>query len=552
MPTSGVATPYFNGRNLFYLFSIMLTFVSITIHRNFSDMTFVYSLFDQKRLIYNIIAVLLYAFIIACTAAVDTVESADDHYQNPVLAGDYPDPSIIRVGEDYYMTHSSFEYYPGLLIWHSTDLVNWKRVCHALHTNVGSVYAPDLVRHKDTYYIYFPAGGTNWVVTAASPEGPWSGPVDLHLPGFIDPGHVVGEDGTRYLYLSKGYIVRLSADGLSTSGEPMIGYQGWQYPKEWSTECYCLESPKSTVRNNYYYQVVAEGGTAGPATSHMVVAARSKSPLGPFENSPYNPIVHTTSREERWWSQGHGTLVDDVEGNWWILYHAYEKGYHTLGRQSLMLPIEWTDDQWFRVPEGVHSGDRVKKPAGKTSVNGTSLSDDFSGADPGLQWQFFRHYAPERIALNNGRLFLQAQGKSFEESAPLLIIPSDHRYEAMVEYTIDPGVTAGMCMFYDEQANARIAVDTAQFTVFNQKNAKIRERNKVGNHGYLRVLNDEHEVSFYFSADGKEWTRLERTLEMSGFHHNVFGKFLSLRVGLYAFGEGNATFDNFIYHVNPQ
>ena len=120
--------------------------------------------------------------------------AAGDYYENPVLGGDYPDPSILKVGEDYYMTHSSFEYIPGLLVWHSTDLVSWKRVCHALSTYVGSVWAPDLIRHGELFYIYFPAGGTNWVVMAENPSGPWYEPVDLELPGFIDPGHAVGKD----------------------------------------------------------------------------------------------------------------------------------------------------------------------------------------------------------------------------------------------------------------------------------------------------------------------------------------------------------------------
>lgn len=474
-------------------------------------------------------------------------ESKSDSFLNPVLGGDYPDPSVVRVGEDFYMTHSSFEYYPGLLVWHSTDLLNWKRLSHALTEYVGSVWAPDLILHDDVYYIYFPAGGTNWVVTAESPEGPWSDPVDLKLSGFIDPGHVVGEDGARYLYLSKGYIIQLTDDGLATVGEPQEGYKGWEFPKEWSTECFCLESPKSTIRNGYYYQIVAEGGTAGPATSHMVVAGRAESPLGPFENSPYNPVVHTESRAERWWSQGHGTLVDDTAGNWWIMYHGYEKGYHTLGRQTLMLPIEWTEDEWPRVPERVNSGEEIMKPAGEPSEDGRGLSDDFSGEELGLQWQFFKDYDPSRVELRDGALYLSAQGNSFQESSPLLINASDQKYEVIVEYTIEEGVTAGLAAFYDENANARIAVNKDRFTVYNQKAAKIREPNKLGDRGFLRILNEEHEVSFYFSPDGKEWTRVERTLEMSGFHHNVFGQFLSLRVGLYAFGEGKVRFDDFIY-----
>ena len=467
-------------------------------------------------------------------------------FQNPVLGGDYPDPSVVRVGKDYYMTHSSFTYYPGLMVWHSTDLINWKRVSVALTKNIGSVWAPDLVKHKDKYYIYFPAGGTNWVVTASSPKGPWSEPIDLKLAGFIDPGHAVGADGTRYLFLSKGYVVQLGEDGLSKVGEPKFTYEGWKFPKTWSTECFCLESPKVTVKDGYFYQTVAEGGTAGPATSHLIVSARSKSPFGPWENSPYNPIVHTESRAEHWWSQGHGTLVDDVNGNYWIMYHGYEKGFHSLGRQTLMLPIEWTKDGWFRVPKNVKSEIAIKKPTGIASKSGIGLSDDFSNG-LGLQWQFAKLYKPERIELKDGKLNFTADGDSFANSSPLLVNASDRRYEVIVEYTIEKDVTAGLTLFYNETANARISVDQDNFTVFVQKSAKIREKNLFGNHGFLRILNDENEVSFYFSKNGKDWNRVERTIDATGYNHNVFGEFLSLRAGVFAFGTGKAMFDNFIY-----
>ena len=94
------------------------------------------------------------------------------NYHNPILGGDYPDPTILRDGNDYYMTHSSFEYLPGLLVWHSTDLINWKRISHALNKYLGPIWAPDLIKYEDKYYIYFPAGRKIWVVTAKSPYGP--------------------------------------------------------------------------------------------------------------------------------------------------------------------------------------------------------------------------------------------------------------------------------------------------------------------------------------------------------------------------------------------
>lgn len=470
-----------------------------------------------------------------------------EYFQNPLLGGDYPDPSILRVGNDYYMTHSSFEYYPGLIIWHSTDLIHWKRITHALKTYVGSVWAPDLVKYGDTYYIYFPARRKIWVVTAKSPEGPWSEPIDTQIQGYIDPGHFADNEGNRYLYLSGGSTVKLKENGLSADGAPIHNYDGWQFPKEWSTECFCLEAPKSTIKNGYFYQTVAEGGTAGPATAHMVVSARSKTPFGPWENSPYNPIVHTKDRSERWWCQGHGTLVEDIQGQWWIVYHAYEKHFQTLGRQTLLLPIEWTEDNWFRVPKGVQNTDKLPLPANKRYMGNTSLSDDFSDNKLGLQWQFFKKYDANRFELKNGQLILQAKGNSFVNSSPLLVNSADRKYEFQVEFTIDGDATCGLCLFYNEQGNMSISVDTKQFTVFNQGASKIRMKNEIGNHGFLRILNDENEISFYYSTDGVSWEKLERTIDATGFNHNIFGGFMSLRAGLFAFGEGKIIFDNFIY-----
>jgi beta-xylosidase len=143
-------------------------------------------------------------------------------------------------------------------------------------------------------------------------------------------------------------MVRLADDGLSVVGTMKKVYDGWKYPEEWIVESFSQEGPKILKRGDYYYMVLAEGGTAGPPTGHMIVAARSRTMEGPWENSPYNPIVRTRSASERWWSKGHGTLVEGPRGEWYLVYHAYENGFHTLGRQTLLDPVEWTSDGWFR------------------------------------------------------------------------------------------------------------------------------------------------------------------------------------------------------------
>lgn len=323
-----------------------------------------------------------------------TVQAYSQEYPKVVLSGDYPDPSVMRDGEDYYMTHSPFYYAPGFLIWHSRDLMNWEPVCRVMPEYEGSAMAPDLLKYKGKYYIYYPAKGTNWVIWANDIKGPWSKPIDLKVSG-IDPGHIADQEGNRYLYVDKGEVIRLTDDGLATIGQKQKVYEGWRYPNHWETECMCLESPKLNYHNGYYYLTSAQGGTAGPATSHMAVAARSKSVTGPWENSPYNPVVHTYSAHDNWWSKGHGTLIDDVNGNWWIVYHAYAKGYHTLGRSTLIEPIEWTADGWYRTKS---TATPIKTDP--SIKHGLSLSDDFEGPEPGLQWTFWKEYALSRSPRN--------------------------------------------------------------------------------------------------------------------------------------------------------
>ncbi len=254
-------------------------------------------------------------------------------YRNPIIAGDHPDPSILKDGENYYMTFSSFDSYPGLVIWHSKDLVNWKPITPTLFKNVGSVWAPELVKHNNRYFIYFPGRTgnyrSNYVIYSDSIAGKWSDPIDLKI-SLIDPGHAVGDDGKRYLFLSGGYYIHLSDDGLSTIGEVTKVYDGWKYPDEWIVESFSQEGPKITKHGKYFYMILAQGGTAGPPTGHMIICARSKSIHGPWENSPYNPIARTKSSEEYWWSKGHGTLVEGPNDRWYIVYHAYEKNFHTL------------------------------------------------------------------------------------------------------------------------------------------------------------------------------------------------------------------------------
>jgi beta-xylosidase len=486
------------------------------------------------------------AFLLKAQYQTSVNEKGAGFYTNPIFAGDYPDPSLLIEGDTYYMVHSSFEYYPGLLIWKSKDLINWTPITNALHKYVGSVWAPDLVKYKNKYYIYFPANNKNYVISADSINGKWSDPIDLKVDG-IDPGHVTDADGKHYLYFSHGGYVQLSDDGLSVADDVKYVYSGWKIPREWSIECFCMESPKLVKHDDYYYLTVAEGGTAGPATSHMIISARSKSPLGPWENSPYNPIERTKDNSEKWWSKGHATLFEDTKGDWWIIYHAYENGHYNMGRQTLMQPVEWTKDGWFKTPAGIKSDRPIKRPLLNDSKTNFSLSDDFSAKTLKPQWKFFGEYDTSRFHLTDRSLIVKAKGNSIGNCSPLLCIPSHHSYIADVEISIEGKAIGGLVLFYNNVASSGILADNENVLANLRGWQFPTEKNVINNHVFLRINNTNNTVDMFYSLDGTKWLKIENSLEVSAMHHNVLGGFLSLRIGLCAMGDGVVRFKNFKY-----
>lgn len=477
-------------------------------------------------------------------------------FLNPIMAGDHPDPSILKDGADYYMTFSSFDAYPGLVIWRSRDLVNWAPVGPALRTNVGSVWAPELVRHAGRYFIYFaakhPDRNACWVIAADRIEGPWSEPRELGLARYIDPGHAVEADGSRWLFLSGGDRVRLSEDGLSLAGQPEHVYDPWRYPPDWEAESFSPEGPKVFWRGGYAYLVTAVGGTAGPPTGHMVIAARARSLAGPWENHPDNPLVRTGSVSERWWSRGHATLVQGPAGDWWAVCHGYENGFYTLGRQALLTPVTWRADGWFDIGGGDLSRPLAKPKGGVGGPHGLALSDDFLADKYGPQWSFFDPAPDERDRLSRqgGAMRLQGRGTAPSDSSPLVFATGDQAYEIECGIEVDRDTRAGLLLFYDRRLYCGLGFDTDHFVTHQYGIERGRPANPHGGSLRMRLRNDRHIVSFHTSGDGgATWTRFDRGMEVSGYHHNVRGGFLMLKPGLYAAGAGAARFRDFRYRA---
>ena len=467
-------------------------------------------------------------------------------FKNPLFAGDYSDPTILRVGEDFYMTHTSYSYAPGLVVWHSRDLVNWIPISHVLDETHGEVWAPELVEYRGHYFIYFPLEGRLLVVYAEHPRGPWSAAIDLKVQG-IDPGHVVGPDGKRYLHFAGGKAIGLTADGLSTVGEQTNVYEGWNFPLEWRTAGFWLESPKLTKRGEYYYLICAEGGTDGPPTSHMAVVARSRAPLGPWENSPHNPLIHTYSADEHWWSVGHGTLVSTPDDRWYFVYHGYRKNFETLGRHTLLEPIEWTTDAWPIAPLGARRSDPMPAPMDVAQQPMIVLSDDFNAPVLRATWGAWKEIDMTRFDVGHGALTVRAKGNSYSESSPLTIMARHESYVVEVHATIKGESSAALGLEYKPNVAIYVEWKAGQLTVY-ERNENIATREWLAKTTWFRMVNRRNRVEILVSGDGNKWQSLVTNCDASGFDHNhQRGGFQAARPALAAIGNGHVCFTDFQY-----
>lgn len=457
-----------------------------------------------------------------------------------ILVGDYADPSIIRIEKDYYMVTSTYRYAPVFTIWHSTDLFNWEPIGNALDQFCGDVWAPDLVHYDNKFYIYYPSNKSNYVIWADQIEGPWSDPIDLKITQ-IDPGHCFDEEGNRYLYMNHGKRVSLSKDGLSVIDDMVDVYEPWPIPEDWEVECIGLEAPKIIKKGEYYYMISAEGGTSGPATSHMAVVSRSKNVLGPWEYAPHNPIVRTYSKEEPWWSQGHASFIDTPEGEWYLVYHGYKKDRRTLGRHVLISKVIWKEDGWPYVEE-VEGYDLPRDKA-----EFVELSDSFTGDKLGVNWKLYDSGDFARLALGGQCLEMKGDGNSLDETSPLLVIPYSDSYEVQCEVTVENGVSmGGLTLFHSGKAYAYVGFAKGEIcngTMNERKPTSIDESVRTV---FLKIVNHEEIVTFYYSYDGESWNKLIPTKDVSGYNHNTFNG-SNLRIGIYSLGDGSVKFKDFIY-----
>ncbi len=321
--------------------------------------------------------------------------------QNPIISGFYPDPSICRVGDDYYLVNSSFEYFPGVPIFHSRDLVHWQQIGYCLtrksQLNLdrarasGGIYAPTLRFHDGTFYMVTTLvdKGGNFFVTATNPAGPWSEPVWIDRAG-IDPSLLFDVDGTVYYDRHQGM-----GNGFIAQGKMDIhtGKLDGPLKSVWKgTGGVWPEGPHLYKINGKYFLMIAEGGTS---YGHMVTIARSDSPWGPFVSDPKNPILsHRHRPDSPIQAIGHADLVETPDGWWMVCLGIRPQGgqFHHLGRETYLAPVTWSADGWpvvngngtleLTLP-APHLPPHPWKPE--------PARDDFDQPNPGLQWNFLRN-----------------------------------------------------------------------------------------------------------------------------------------------------------------
>ncbi len=348
-------------------------------------------------------------------------------FNNPVIPGCFPDPSICKVGNDYYTVHSTFEYFPGVPVLHSKDLVHWRMIGYCLTRKSqlplekmrasGGIYAPTIRYYDGTFYMVTTNvdGGGNFYVTAKDPAGPWSEPIWINDGGGIDPSLFFDDDGTVYYHRQEGG--RHGCTAQSTL-DIKTGRLKGELKEIWrGTGGIWPEGPHLHKINGKYYLMISEGGTS---YGHMVTVARSDSPWGPFESNPNNPILtHRDLDGNPIRAVGHADLVETPDGWWLVCLAIRPKGgyFHHIGRETFLAPVVFNKEGW-----PVVNGNKpieLIMPAPKLPQHKwpkLPAKDNFKNKTLALQWNYLRNPIESEYSLTERRGFLRLHGSAVNMS----------------------------------------------------------------------------------------------------------------------------------------
>ena len=414
-----------------------------------------------------------------------------DEYLNPIIAGFYPDPSVCRVGDDYYLVNSSFSYFPGIPIWHSKDLVNWTQIGNVIDrpsqypVKGGAVsagnYAPTIRYHDGTFYVVCTLMGLgNYYVTAKDPKGPWSDPVRLPGVGGIDPSFFFDDDGKCYIVncdeppqrraeYNGHRTIRLQEvdlDQKKVVGEQTIIVNGGTDITQHPVWC---EGPHLYKINSKYYLMCAQGGTG---TAHSEVIFKSDALRGPYVPGPNNPMITArdlpADRPDPVTCTGHADLVQTKKGEWFAVFLAcqpYERGFYNTGRETFMLPVKWENDWPTMLPPRTPVPLTVEKPdlrAGKRAsvptTGNIAFTDKFGSGALAFRWVGLRAPTSPWFAVSKSdkALFLEPRPDRLSSQGNpsyLAVRQQNNDFTCTVKLTARPGTTnctAGLAAFQNE------------------------------------------------------------------------------------------------------
>ncbi len=557
--------------------------------------------------------VVIALFVLSCAFSMN---AQTKHYSNPIISGFYPDPSICRVGADYYLVNSTFAYFPGIPVFHSKDLVNWKLIDHVVtsaeqmdFTGLGvsrGIFAPTIRYHNGVFYVTCTLidGGGNFVVTASNPGGPWSKPSWLPING-IDPSLFFDDDGKCYITynsippddksLYSGHrTIRMNEfdyKNLKIIGENKILVNGGT---DISRKPSWIEGPHVIKKYGYYYLISAEGGT-GP--DHSVVAFRSKNIWGPYLSYEQNPILtqrHLNSeRKNPITSTGHADLVELPDGRWYTVFlgtRPYEEDYFNTGRETFLTPVEWKD-QW---PHINPNHEKVlyhyplplpeMKLAGANKYNGNfSLKDEFNTPTLNLDWIFLRtvkkkwysltqkkdkltmRVRPETVAgkMNPSYIGRRQQHTKFSASTSLIFNPASDNEKVGLLCFMNEDHFYFLCKSKENGKNiVQLYQSSANAADSNRMNliqaVKLPENTRKV---YLKVNADGADYNFFYSTDNKRWNVVKEKVDGKFLSTKVAGgfggNFVGNTIGVYATSLGktssnSASFEWFHYSGNDE
>lgn len=511
-------------------------------------------------------------------------------FRNPILQGCYPDPSICRVGEDYYLVTSTFEYFPGLPIFHSRDLIHWRQIGHVLERasqlplqgvrSSGGLYAPTIRYSNGIFYVIntLVDGKTktgNFIATATRPEGPWSEPYWLEEAEGFDPSLFFDEDGRvwftanrlreagHYAGHSEVYLRELDIDSMSLIGEETVLWDGAVKGAVWAEAAHIYKA------NGYYYLLMAEGGTAH---HHAVTIARSRNIRGLYEGNRGNPILthRHLGLDYPIVGTGHADLVETQNGEYWLVLLAmrpYGGYFYNLGRETFLAPARWEED-WLIVSPG--SG-RVEfeYPVPNLPEHNWETSpsrDDFIDSALALQWSFLRTPREEFCSLTErpGFLRLHLRPQHLGEAAnPSFVGRRQQHIHFVLETAMEFSPQAihecaGLVLRQNEDFHFRFVVTCESDPVIQlilrshgQDQVLASQPVRAGR-CTLRVTAHEQDYSFYFSTDD-QWQALVEHVDGRILSTPVAGGFVGAFLGMYASSNGqqstnHADFDWFDYH----